>query len=179
MLGAQWRNATEEERRPFVEMELEQRKLYKIAIEDFNRQEKVRKEKETAVLAAQLLQQPPETFQLTAIPQHPPQQSHGYYPYYPSQPRDPYPHVGQYTDDYASYSKTSLKNPYGNVMTTNHTSGQYAHDRTTGSNGTSHTSTLAHSASPICAARSKTNTDSINDIEPFFTFDKDTFKDDE
>lgn len=183
ILGEQWRNATEEERSPFIEMELEQRKLYKVAIEDFNRQEKIRKEKEKANVAAQLLKQqqqspppPAGPFQQMALPPPPPppQQSHGYYPYYPSQPRDTYPQVG-YTDYAPSYSKTYLENPFGNAMTTNCTSGQYAHDRTTGSNGASYTSTLLRSASPICP-KSNIKIESFDDSEHFFTFDKDIFK---
>lgn len=51
ILGEQWRNASEEERRPHVEKELRERSKYKAAVEEFNRGEAARKEEERKAAA--------------------------------------------------------------------------------------------------------------------------------
>lgn len=51
ILGEQWRNATEEERRPHVEKELRERSKYKAAVEEFKREEVARKEEERKTAA--------------------------------------------------------------------------------------------------------------------------------
>eukprot|EP00551_Chaetoceros_affinis_P020182 CAMPEP_0203717114 /NCGR_PEP_ID=MMETSP0092-20131115/1697_1 /ASSEMBLY_ACC=CAM_ASM_001090 /TAXON_ID=426623 /ORGANISM="Chaetoceros affinis, Strain CCMP159" /LENGTH=437 /DNA_ID=CAMNT_0050595877 /DNA_START=52 /DNA_END=1365 /DNA_ORIENTATION=- len=51
ILGEQWRNATEEERRPHIEMEQRERLKYRVALEKFNREEEARKKKEAEELA--------------------------------------------------------------------------------------------------------------------------------
>lgn len=57
MLGEMWRNATEEDRKPYVDKERQEREKYKIAIADWRVEYEKKKEEEKKQQAAQQAQQ--------------------------------------------------------------------------------------------------------------------------
>lgn len=93
LLGEMWRNAPEEERRPHIEKEKEEREKYKVAIADWRKEAEAREQKERKAQAEQA------AYMATMYPHGPePQQQHPYDPnmmgQYPGPPPGAYGYGG-------------------------------------------------------------------------------------
>ncbi len=180
LLGEQWRNASEEERRPHIEMELEQRKLYKVAIEEFNRKEKARKQRESDEAAAKMYhaQQPSNIAPLPPPPQlqqyH--RHHHSYYGYGSSVNQVPQSTM-QYPNQRDDSSRMYQQYPYGGNMTIHDksTACQYFANPPTPINisSTQQNSSFRQSPPPIYTSSNGFNIDSMDEND--FIFDKDIF----
>lgn len=169
LLGEQWRNTSKEDRSPYIAMELEQRKLYKIAVEEFNREEEARKLKEREEAAAMMndVQLTPGTIPLPPPPQPPQSQRH--YPYYPC---GSHLNVVQPTDQRNDRSRACHDYPYGNMTTMDiHTgANQYFANPPTPINP-NQASGFRQSPPPIFPAQKSFQVDSLDENESLFTFD--------
>lgn len=188
LLGEQWRNATEEERRPHIEMELEQRKLYKIAVEEFNRQEEARKRRLQEEAAAMKMynlpqQQPQKSKQeesqqnhvpaplpppATTMPQQ--QQQSMYYPYFPG-----HSNVVQQPSAHTVNSRIYPEHTSNGTFVSGQ---QYTTNSPTEVNVAIHdyhnSSSLAMRQSPILTFQRNLKSESVDEGD-LFQFDKDIF----